>query len=119
MDALDTSHRDRVNKAILFEKPDRTPRDFAAVPEIWNQLGSYFGIQDRHEILKRLDVDCRIVSYDSFCQHPSFDFPSPRFLTFYPGWPKNTESVKKLKSLSVKLQMNSAINPIKLPGRFG
>jgi uroporphyrinogen decarboxylase len=73
MAGLDTTHRDRVNKAISFEKPDRTPRDFAAVPEIWNKLSDFFGIQDRHEILKRLDVDCRIVSYDSFCQHPEFN----------------------------------------------
>ncbi len=73
MTSADTSHRDRVNKAISFEKPDRTPRDFAAVPEIWNKLSDFFGIQDRHEILKRLNVDCRIVSYDSFCQHPEYD----------------------------------------------
>jgi uroporphyrinogen decarboxylase len=73
MTRLDTTHRDRVNKAISFKKPDRTPRDFAAVPEIWNELIAYFGIQDRNEILKRLDVDCRIVSYDSFCQHPEYD----------------------------------------------
>jgi uroporphyrinogen decarboxylase len=73
MTGLDTTHRDRVNKAISFEKPDRTPRDFAAVPEIWNKLGNFFGIHDRHEILKFLDVDCRIVSYDSFCRHPDYD----------------------------------------------
>ena len=70
---MDTNHRDRVNKAISFEKPDKTPRDFAAVPEIWNKLGHYFKVEDRYEILKRLDVDCRIVSYDSFCQHPDYD----------------------------------------------
>jgi uroporphyrinogen decarboxylase len=70
---MDTTHKNRINKALLFEKPDRTPRDFAAVPEIWNKLSDYFGIEDRHEILKRLEVDCRIVSYDSFCKHPDFD----------------------------------------------
>jgi uroporphyrinogen decarboxylase len=73
MKSKDTTHRDRVNKSISFVKPDRTPKDFAAVPEIWNKLSDYFGIEDRHEILKRLDVDCRIVSYDSFCQHPEYD----------------------------------------------
>jgi uroporphyrinogen decarboxylase len=70
---MDTTHRDRVKTAISFEKPDRTPRDFAAVPEIWNKLSDFFGIEDRHEILKQLDVDCRVVSYDSFCQHPEYD----------------------------------------------
>ncbi|MCK4295197.1 MAG: hypothetical protein KAX28_00900 [Candidatus Marinimicrobia bacterium] len=69
----DTSHKDRVNKAIAFHKPDRTPRDFAAVPEIWKKLSDYFGTEDRNKTLEFLDVDCRIVSYDSFCQHPSVD----------------------------------------------
>jgi len=73
MSVEDTTHRDRVNNAISFKKTDKTPRDFAAVPEIWNKLSDFFKIQDRHEILKRLDVDCRIVSYDSFCQHPEYD----------------------------------------------
>jgi len=66
----DSLHKDRVNKAISFEKPDRVPRDFAAVPEIWRKLGDYFETEDRAEILKHLDVDCRIVSYDSFCRPP-------------------------------------------------
>jgi uroporphyrinogen decarboxylase len=59
--------------ALGFEKPDRVPRDFAAVPEIWRKLGEYFGTGERGEILKKLDVDCRIVSYDSFCQHPDIE----------------------------------------------
>jgi uroporphyrinogen decarboxylase len=67
---LDTKHKDRVNKAISFEKPDKTPRDFAASPEIWHKLSNYFGTQDRNEILKRLDVDCRVVASDNFCKHP-------------------------------------------------
>jgi len=70
MPDLDTSHKDRVNKAIAFQKTDRVPRDFAAVPEIWRKLGDYFGTEDRNKILKNLDVDCRIVSYDSFCNPP-------------------------------------------------
>jgi uroporphyrinogen decarboxylase len=68
---MDCSHRDRVNQAIRFHKPDRTPRDFAAVPEIWDKLGDHFSTRDRDEILKQLGVDCRIVSYDSFCRHPN------------------------------------------------
>lgn len=68
--ATTTSPRDRVKQAIRFEKPDRTPRDFAAVPEIWQKLSRYFGTDDRNEILRDLDIDCRIVSYDSFCSKP-------------------------------------------------
>jgi uroporphyrinogen decarboxylase len=70
MPDIKSSHRDRVNKALAFQKPDRVPRDFAAVPEIWKSLGDFFGTTDRDLILKYLDVDCRIVSYDSFCTHP-------------------------------------------------
>mgnify|MGYP001082171298 CR=1 FL=1 len=70
MTAQDTTHRDRVNRALRFQKPDRTPRDFAAVPEVWRRLANHFGTPDRNRILARLDVDCRIVSYDSFCRHP-------------------------------------------------
>jgi len=74
--AKDTSHRDRVNQAIRFQKADRTPRDFAAVPEVWERLSAHFGAPGRSEILRQLGVDCRIVSYDSFCRHP--DIPAER-----------------------------------------
>lgn len=70
---VSTIHRDRVNLALDHQRPDRTPRDFAAVPEIWGKLGDYFGTQDRKEILKHLDVDCRVISYDSFCRPPHLD----------------------------------------------
>jgi uroporphyrinogen decarboxylase len=68
-----TAPKDRVNQAIAFQKPDRTPRDFAAVPEVWSKLAAHFGTPDRHQILKRLGVDCRIVSYDSFCRPPTVE----------------------------------------------
>jgi uroporphyrinogen decarboxylase len=68
---MDLSHKERVNRAISFLKPDRIPCDFAAVPEVWQKLGDYFGVQDREKIMEYLDIDCRVVSYDSFCQHPS------------------------------------------------
>ena len=67
----DTTHCDRVSDAICFRKPTRTPRDFAAVPEVWHRLGEYFGTESRKEILERLDVDCRVVSYDMFFQRPN------------------------------------------------
>ena len=62
-----TAHKDRVNQAMAFNQPDRTPRDFAAVPEVWKRLADHFRTENRNAILKHLDVDCRIVSYDSFC----------------------------------------------------
>ena len=62
--------RDRVREALAFRRPDRTPRDFAAVPEVWERLGAHFGTGDRGAILRRLGVDCRIVSYDGFCRPP-------------------------------------------------
>ena len=68
-----TTPKDRVNQAIAFQKPDRTPRDFAAVPEVWAKLAAHFGTPDRHQILKHLGVDCRIVSYDSFCRPPAVE----------------------------------------------
>jgi uroporphyrinogen decarboxylase len=70
MMGLDSAHKDRVNRAISFQRPDRIPRDFAAVPEVWQKLGDHFGNHDRSSILKLMDVDCRVVPFDSFCQHP-------------------------------------------------
>lgn len=68
--AKSTQARDRVNDAIGHRRPDLTPRDFAAVPEIWRRLQEHFGTSERGEVLMRLGVDCRVVSYDSFCQDP-------------------------------------------------
>ena len=73
MPVPDSLHRDRVNKALRFQKPDRTPRDFAAVPEVWKKLGDHFGTMDRKVILEKLDIDCRIVYYDHFCTPPEID----------------------------------------------
>ena len=73
MTAINRIHQERVQKAVSFQKPDRTPRDFAAVPEIWARLAKHFGTLDRNEILSRLDVDCRVVSYDSFCRPPGVE----------------------------------------------
>jgi len=73
MTAFNRIHQERVQKAVSFQKTDRTPRDFAAVPEIWNRLGERFGTADRNAILGRLDVDCRVVSYDGFCRPPGVE----------------------------------------------
>ncbi len=71
------SPRQRVDLAIKHQKPDRTPRDFAAVPEVWEQLGAHLGTTDREQILDTLGVDCRVVSYDLFCRDPDVDEKGP------------------------------------------
>lgn len=62
--------RERVNAAIAGQPVDRTPRDFAAVPEIWTVLENHFATTDREAILARLGIDCRTVSFDRYCRHP-------------------------------------------------
>ena len=66
------THRERVNAAIAHKSSDRVPMDFAAQPEVWRRMHSYFNTDSREEILRILDVDCRVVSYDSqiFCNAP-------------------------------------------------
>lgn len=81
--------RQRVNAALAHRQPDRTPVDFLAVPEIWELLAEHYGIprnppDDSHyfdpaweAILRHLDVDCRVISYDQFCAPPDSAFPAP------------------------------------------
>ena len=71
--AKSTLPRDRVKGAISHRRTDRTPRDFAAVSEVWRRLEEHFGTSERSEVLARLGVDCRIISYDSFCHDPEVD----------------------------------------------
>src|SRR5271169_6186520 len=68
-----TRPRDRVKDAVSHRRTDRPPRDFVAVPEVWRRLQEHFGTSERSEVLARLEVDCRIVSYDSFCHDPDID----------------------------------------------
>ena len=74
--------RERVARALAHQTPDRTPVDFLATPEIWQRLIREFGIPvsepkdsdliepARDEVLKRLAVDCRVISYDMFFKPP-------------------------------------------------
>ena len=82
------SPRERVNIALSHRSPDKLPVDFLAVPEIWDLLGARLGVEKRpleesrffdpawEEILRRLEVDCRVVSYDQFCAPPELAFPA-------------------------------------------
>ncbi len=75
-----------MNLALAHRDPDRAPVDFLAVPEIWDLLAGRFDIaraplDDSHffdpaweEILRRLEVDCRVISYDQFCAPPESAF---------------------------------------------
>ena len=67
--------RERVNAAIRHEMPDRTPRDFAAEPAIWSKLLEKFHTDNREDVLRFLEIDCRVLSYDDvqFVRHPNRD----------------------------------------------
>ena len=66
------THRERVNMALSHDSPDRVPVDFAAEPEIWQRLMDHLELDTREDIMRYLDVDCRVVSYDysTFCHPP-------------------------------------------------
>jgi len=59
------THRERVRRALAHAETDRTPLDFAAVPEIWSRLQKVLDAPCRETVLRALDVDCRVISYDS------------------------------------------------------
>ena len=58
--------------ALSHNSPDRVPVDFAAEPEVWQRLMDHLGLDTREDIMRYLDVDCRVVSYDynAFCHPP-------------------------------------------------
>lgn len=81
-DELVVSPKDRALCALGHQNPDRVPVDFTATPEIWDRLvdhlhldpsmidsGSFFS-PEREAVLRALDVDCRVLSYDIFCNPP-------------------------------------------------
>jgi uroporphyrinogen decarboxylase len=75
--------RQRVEKSLNHQTPDRTPTDFFATPEVWDNLARGFGIakttlkddnyfeESREEVLRRLEIDCRVISYDMFVNPPT------------------------------------------------
>ena len=76
------SPRERVRLSLRHEEPDRVPTDFLATPEVWNKLIARLqpdtsGITPgefiepaREAILRHFEIDCRVLSYDMFCQPP-------------------------------------------------
>lgn len=74
--------QERVRAAIQHRVTDRVPCDFLATAEVWNKMVAHFrpntaGLEDlywlepeREALLRMLDVDCRLFSYDMFCNPP-------------------------------------------------
>ena len=84
---LSLTPRQRVEISLHHQTPDRTPADFLATPEVWNKLIRHFEIEaneptandlfenSREEVLQKLQIDCRVVSYDMFLNPPSRFLP--------------------------------------------
>ena len=74
--------RERVATALRHEQPDRTPVDFLATTEVWAKLLDTLKLEpapghlaewmdpQREAVLRHLEVDCRLFSYDMFCKPP-------------------------------------------------
>jgi uroporphyrinogen decarboxylase len=74
--------RERVAQALEHREPDWVPVDFLATTEVWAKLVEHFqpetaaGPLDefmdprREAVLRALEVDCRLLSYDMFCRPP-------------------------------------------------
>lgn len=74
--------QERVRAAIRHEVTDKIPCDFLATAEVWEKMVTHFqpgttGLEDmvwlepeREAILRMLDIDCRLFSYDMFCSPP-------------------------------------------------
>lgn len=76
--------RERVQSTLNHHEPDRVPVDFVATPEVWDRLIAHLapdvaggaGLAEyldpaREAVLRTLDVDIRILSYDMFCKPPA------------------------------------------------
>jgi len=73
--------RERVLTALAHTEPDRVPVDFLATPLIWEQLIARLELEPadvpseyieprREALLRRLEIDQRVLSYDMFCTPP-------------------------------------------------
>ena len=75
--------RERTSGAVARGPTDRVPVDFMAAPEIWDRLTAalpadpspFEGLSAwldpaREAVLKALEIDCRVISYDMFVRYP-------------------------------------------------
>ncbi|MFQ6016551.1 MAG: uroporphyrinogen decarboxylase family protein, partial [Anaerolineae bacterium] len=81
-EAVPIAPRQRVEMALRHEEPDRVPFDFWAVPEVWDALRGYLGVEAEEDVLRLLGADCRLVA-------PDYVGPAPRLQpdgTYYDAW---------------------------------
>ena len=57
--------------ALQHHVPDRVPLDLLAVGQVWDRLIARLGLNSRQEVMERLGIDCRVISYDQFCSPPA------------------------------------------------
>jgi uroporphyrinogen decarboxylase len=74
--------RARGRAALAHREPDRVPADFLATPRVWDGLISRLAPDPtgcgpagyvepaREALLRRLEIDLRVLSYDMFCDPP-------------------------------------------------
>ena len=96
------SPRDRVKTALSHQTPDRTPVDFLAVPEIWKALIESASLKpgdDRQSqffdpvweaLLQEFQVDCRVISYDQFCNPPDSTLKPDTTIDWYGSLGRST-----------------------------
>ncbi|GHU63447.1 hypothetical protein AGMMS49983_06930 [Clostridia bacterium] len=53
--------RERVHTALSYKRPDRTPTDIQAVPEIWDLLFRHFGTDSMKSVMESMQIDCAWV----------------------------------------------------------
>ena len=76
------TYRERVLTSLRHEEPDRLPVDLLATKEVWDRLIEALqpdtsGMEDmtwmepeREAVMRMLEVDCRLFSYDMFINPP-------------------------------------------------
>jgi uroporphyrinogen decarboxylase len=96
--------RERVQAALAHREADRVPVDFLAVPEIWRELERCFGLARTalddsqffdpvwESILRSLEVDCRVISYDQFCAPPTAVFGAGETVEWWDVQSRSTPS---------------------------
>ncbi len=74
--------RQRVLTSLRHQQPDRLPVDLLATKEVWDRLIAELkpdttSLEDmtwmepaREAVMRMLEIDCRLVSYDMFCDPP-------------------------------------------------
>jgi len=56
--------KERVKMAVSHSVPDRTPKDYWAVPETTERLINFFAVNNKEELLDKLGIDCRYIKPD-------------------------------------------------------